>query len=146
MGKKEKLPKGFEFPPEIFWIKPGGGVLSIIGHLSAMQGRPSTFGLATSPETREEIEAAFSKLFGEGWVRGRFSLVDGVASFHIARPEAVPVGNARTFVMKYAAFVNKVEIDFYDPALFKAGRDFTKDEFVEGVFPAWWQLNPKRRR
>ena len=143
--KKEKLPKGFEFPPEIFWITPDGGVLSIIGHLSAMQGRPSTFGLASSPETHAEIEDAFAKLFSEGWVRGRWSLVDQVASFHMERPRGGPMGNAYDFVVKYAAYIDKVEIDFADPSWFKAARDFPKEQFLGQMFPVSWGLNPKRK-
>jgi hypothetical protein len=147
MGKKkEKLPKEFEFPPEIFWIKPDGKVIPVIGHLTAIQQRPKFFGFMESPTSAGDADFSFGSLFGDGWVRGRFSLVDGVASFHMARPASAPVANARAFVLKYAAFIQKVEVDFYDPAFFKAARDFTKNEFAEGAFPEWWQLNPKRRR
>lgn len=147
MGKKkDPLPKAFDFPPEIFWIKPDGRVLPVIGHLTAIQQRPSLFGFKESPTSAGDVDFSFGLLFEDGWVRGRFNLPDGVASFHMARPASVPVANARAYVLKYAAFIQKVEVDFANASFFKAARDFTKEEFAEGRFPEWWQVNPKRKR
>lgn len=147
--KKKKLPPGtsrapFEFPPDIFWISPDGVVISVIGHLTALRQSPWTFGFSFAPETKEEIEGAFRAVLGGGWVRGRFS--SGVTSFHMERPRGTPLGNAHDFVLRFKSHITIVEVDFYDPAWFKAAKDFDVDDFLDQKFPLSWGINPGRRR
>lgn len=144
MKKRDANMERWEFPPDIFWITPDGGIMSVIGHVTAIQQTPEAFGLHVAPETREEVSRALNDLWAQGWVRGRFS--DGVFSFHMERPRGVTVGNAYDMVAKHSRHAEKVEVDFADPFYFKFAKDFTAGEFLMQKFPSSWQLNPRRRK
>lgn len=145
MAKREKKPDAWEgYPPDIFWITPDGKVMDVIGHLTSMQSDPDTFGLAASPETKEEIEEAFEHLWTQGWVRGRFS--DGTFSFQMERPRGLPMGNAYDLVVLHKPHAKKVEVEFADPAAWKMRKNFEADEFLAQKFPGSWGLGSKKRR
>ena len=149
--KKPRKPPGtvprpgqFDWPPDIFWISPDGAVIEVIGHLTAMQARPDTFGLIGPPQTREEIDAAFQELFGRGWVRGRWS--DGAFSLQMERPRGVPMGNAHELVLRFAAHAQEVDVDFADPRFARMSKRMSATDFIEQRFPLAWRLNPRRGR
>jgi hypothetical protein len=145
--KREEVPAAFRMPPDIFWIRPDGKVFSIIGHGTDIKAKPERYGLHSAPETDAELDEAFMALWSAGWLRGRWSLTDQQVDFHLLRPQAgVPLGNAYDFVVKYAAFIDRVNVAFADPFWFRAGRDFSREEFLAQKFPTAWGYNPGRRR
>jgi hypothetical protein len=145
--KTPKLPPGtglrpgeWSFPPDIFWITPDGVLIEVIGHLTAMQAHPDTFGFVAAPEGKREIDTAFQSLFESGWVRGRFS--DGTFFFQMGRPRGSSLGGSHSLVVEYASHTNRVMVDFQPPY---PPQDFTTKDFIEQRFPASWGINPSRR-
>jgi len=149
MGKKKpKRPPGttprpgrWEWPPDVFWISPNGAVIEVIGHLTALQARPETYGLPAAPQTRAEIDVAFSDLFMLGWVRGRFA--DDTFHFQMGRPRGTPMGNAYYLALKFAEQMGRVDIDFADPAYARMAMALSAKDFLAQRFPASWGFNPK---
>lgn len=137
-------PERFVYPPDIFWISPDGAVVEVIGHLTAIQAQPETFGLAAAPRTRAEIDESFRELFEGGWVRGRYS--DGAFDIQLDRPRGGPLGNAYDLVARFARFAQRVNVDFADPRFARAAKEMAAAEFLEQRFPLSWGLNARRRR
>jgi hypothetical protein len=136
--------KSWDFPPDIFWITPDGVAIDIIGHVTAMQARPETFGLHKSPTTKKEIDDAFRGLWAAGWVRGRFS--DGTFYFQMERPRGKPLGNCFEMVLQFKSDAESVEISFADPEFEPMGKSMTAEEFLDQKFPTSWRINPGRGR
>jgi hypothetical protein len=131
----------YEFPPDIFWISPDGGVYEVIGHLTAIQAKPELFELPSSPKTRAEVDRAFSALFEQGWVRGRFS--DGTFYFQMGRPRGLSLAAAHGLVLKFQAQAKEVSVDFA-PGPYRP-KDFSVEDFIDQKFPQAWGINPPRR-
>jgi hypothetical protein len=134
--------KSWDFPPDIFWITPDGGVIDVIGHLTALQGHPETFGLHASPRTKREVDDAFRYLWERGWVRGRFS--GGTFSFQMERPRGIPLGNSFNLVLKFEDQATGVEVAFSDPEYAQMGKWMTAEDFLAQKFPVSWRINPMR--
>ena len=147
---KSNFPKGttprksWDFPPDIFWITPDGVAIDIIGHVTAMQAHPETFGLDRGPVSKKEIDEAFHGLWAAGWVRGRFS--DGTFYFQMERPRGVPMGNAHELVLRFARYAKEVDVDFFDPRYARMAKRMSAADFMEQRFPIAWGLNPRRTR
>lgn len=147
---KQNHPKGttprksWEFPPDIFWITPDGVVIDIIGHVTAMQAHPETFGLDKAPTSRWEINEAFRVLWADGWVRGRFS--GGTFHFQMERPRGKPLGNCFEMVLQWQEDARDVEIAFSEPEFEPMGKSMTADDFLAQKFPMAWRINPGRGR
>lgn len=145
MAKRKNEPAAWtDYPPDIFWITPDGKVMDVIGHLTAMQGDPEAFGLASSPVEKDEVDDAFGQLWSQGWVRGRFS--DGTFSFQMERPRGLPMGNAYDMVATYRPHVKEIEVEFADPSAWKMRKNFTAEEFLAQKFPGAWGLGSKKRK
>lgn len=134
--------KRWSFPPDIFWITPDGVVINVIGHLTAIQGRPETFGLHASPVTKRQIDEAFLDLWASGWVRGRFS--SGTFSFQMERPRSTPLGNAFNVVLEFQDHAEEVEVSFSDPEYAPMAKSMTAKDFLLQKFPGSWRINPRR--
>ena len=146
MAKRSKKAPAetWEFPPDIFWITPDGVVKDVIGHLTEMQANPDLFGLPASPETKEEVDAAFASVFGDGWVRGRTE--DGLLNIQMERPRGLPMGNAFDMALKFRSQLTDVAVEFYDPIYWKHRKRMTIDEFLSQKFPLSWGLGSKKRK
>lgn len=134
-------PEDWDFPPDVFWITPDGVLIEVIGHLTAIQASPETFGLVVAPETKRGISDVFQSLFSDGWVRGRFS--GETFFFQMARPRGSSLAGAHALVVQYAGHGIRVVVDF-DPPYFP--QEFLVKDFVAQKFPASWGINPGRRR
>lgn len=134
--------KSWDFPPDIFWITPDGIVIDVIGHLTAIQGHPETFGLHDSPKTKRQVDEVFRDLFAAGWVRGRCS--NGTFSFQMERPRGVPLGNSFNMVLEFKGQATGVEVAFSDPEYAQMGKWMTAQDFLGQKFPVAWRINPMR--
>jgi len=132
----------YDFPPDIFWLSPDGDAYEVIGHLTAIQAHPEIFGV-DAPKTKKEIDAVFSELFEDGWVRGRFS--DRTFHFQMGRPRGLSLSAAHAIVLKCQKHATDVSIDFAPGAPWPP-KDFSVDDFIEQKFPQSWGINPPRRR
>lgn len=138
----KRRPAQWVFPPDIFWISPMGQVIEGIGHLSMIQGAPKAFGFYESPQSPEEIDQAFTQLWRDGWVRGRFAAP--MWSFHMEKPRQDALAVAQGLVRKFRAHGKYVEVDFaLSP---NRGQTFTVEDFLAEKWPSAWRLNPARRR
>lgn len=146
MAKREKKTQheSWDFPPDIFWITPDGVVKDVIGHLTEMQANPELFSLPSSPETKEEVDAAFETVFSDGWVRGR---TEGeLINFQMERPRGLPMGNAFDMALKYRNMLSEVAVEFYDPVYWKHRKKMSIDHFLNQKFPGSWGLGSKKRK
>lgn len=139
-----RRPKAWQWPPDVFWISPDGAVIEVIGHLTALQAHPETYGFSYAPRTRAEIDKAFHEMFDAGWVRGRFS--GGVLHTQMERPRGTSLGNVFDLILKFREHVQSVDVDFANPAYAKMSRELLVAEFMDQKFPGSWGLNPPRRR
>lgn len=140
----EPRPEDWNWPPDIFWISPDGTVIEVIGHLTAIQAKPRTFGLERSPVSKKEIDAVFLDLWSRGWVRGRFS--DGKFSFQMERPRGDSVAAAFDLVMKFKNHTKWVDVDFSDPQYGRMSTEMKAQRFLGRKFPTSWGLNPRGRK
>jgi hypothetical protein len=140
MARKKRVRRKlrpFTFPPDIFWISPDGKFKSVVGHMTAIQAHPERYGLHVSPE-RGDMDEVFGHLFGQGWVRGRYS--DGIFSFQMERPRGTPMGNAFDMVFLFEDHAQEVEVDFWEPAYKHMAKSMSAKEFMAQKFPARWGL------
>jgi len=144
LPKGTRLSKKWDFPPDIFWISPEGVTIDVIGHVTAMQGSPDTFGLPASPVSKKEIDEAFRNLWAGGWVRGRFS--SGTFSLQMDRPRGTPLGNAFDMILHFQDHAEEVDISFSDPEFESMGKSMAAKDFLEQRFPTAWRINPGRGR
>lgn len=126
------------FPPDIFWISPEGKVREVVGHVTSIQSRPETYGLADAPKSKEEIDETLWGLFKEGWVRGRYH--DGTFHIQMERPRALPMENAYILVKKFESEAKSVDVDFWDPAFAKMGVEIGASDFLALRMPHRWGL------
>jgi hypothetical protein len=105
--------KNWKFPPEVFWITPDGEVRDIIGHLTAMQEDPASYGFSFPPITKSEISRAFDALLLNRWVRGRLN--GDKALFQVWSANNTTIGNIAGFLMLYRPHIKTVVIETGNP-------------------------------
>lgn len=137
-------PDEWTWPPDIFWITPEGVVVEVIGHMTAMQAHPETFGLDRAPTSKRDVDLAFLDLWSRGWVRGRFS--DGKFSFQMERPRGLSLSACYDLVLKFEKQADWVDIDFSDHACARMSTGMHAKDFLQQKFPTSWRLNPRSRR
>jgi hypothetical protein len=137
-----KRKRRFEFPPDVFWIKPNGQVMPVIGHLTAMQAKPEDFGLPAAPTSDETIDKAFTELWEEGWTRGRYG--DGVLHIQMGEPAKTQMEYVRGLVEKHADQVSEVDVDFAHPVYWRMGKVLSATAFVQERWPIVWGLGNSR--
>lgn len=101
--------KTWEFPPDIFWISPDGEIRDIVGHLSAVQQDPASYGFHFPPQTTEEINHVFTTLLMNRWVRGRFS--SGQAYFQIWTVNRPALDSIAEFVRMFQSHIKLVAVE-----------------------------------
>jgi len=47
--QRKQVPKEYRLPPDIFWMRPDGKVMPVIGHGTDMMARPERYGLHVAP-------------------------------------------------------------------------------------------------
>jgi len=124
------------FPPDVFWIAPGDSVVEGIGHLTMMREDPETFGMPSAPKGRAEIDAAFTSLMRDGWVRGLYDVGPMTLDARIGRPSKVPLANLANFVRAYASQIRHVIVKAAWPR--SDGCNLSAEKFLAEKFPKSW--------
>lgn len=135
---KKKMPKPYEFPPDIFWISPQEKLMNIIGHVTDIKAKPEKYGFHAAPETKEEVEEYLAKLFEDGWLRGRFYA--GKFEFQMERPRSLPMQHAYNLVEKWRDSASRVVIDFWLPQFAPLGKEMDSEDFLAVKIPTTWGL------
>lgn len=138
-GKKYKQDR-WVFPPDIFWITPDGEIREIIGHLTAMQQAPEAYGFMFPPHTKDEIDYAFSTLFRNSYVRGRYSMQSEQAFFEVWAINRTVIDSILEFLSSYQNHIRAVMVEVWYP-----GHRIIEAALAD-VLSGRVLINPKRRK
>ena len=137
MKKKKKPSKPLlSYPPQGFWISPGGAVVPVQIHAEMLILMPEVFGLERAPHGRDEINAAIADVLERGWVRARV-LSAGHISFQVWKADAETVALIYGVLVEHHAGISHVAVETVDP---RGWWEFTLREFEEKRFPTHWGL------